>query len=79
MFTQYLFLTDFRCLLYSQALGCLLGIQAKHNPPPTSPNPNPNTFSLLGRSDALQIVYKTGNMGWLGAYGDAGIALRRGQ
>lgn len=38
-------------LLYGQALGCLLGIQAKHNPPPRFPTQTPNSFSLLGRSD----------------------------
>lgn len=41
----FIFKRLLRHLLYGQALGCLLGIQAKH----PFPNETPNSFSLCGR------------------------------
>ena len=40
-----------RHLLYGQALGCLLGIQAKHNPSPL-PKPNPQLLQPLRGAEA---------------------------
>lgn len=60
-----------RRLMYSQALGCLLRIQAKHNPPRFQPKP-PTPSASWGDQTLYKLFTRQGNKGWLGACGDTG-------
>lgn len=60
-------------LLYGQALGCLLGIQAKHNPPPASQPKPPTPSASWGDQTRDKLFTRQGNKGWLGACGGPGV------